>query len=162
MNVFGVSDSGSGTSTVTGQVTVKVDGAAKVGNRGFQNTGLHINGGNPEKKIGVSSFVIGDLQGDAKIDVVLPAGYETGVIATDAVEADLEKLSLVGPGATGKLLRFDAATNEISVVNAPAAEYTVNGGTSWTECDSLSDAITEMTLSLIHISPSPPSLLPCM
>ena len=145
MNVFGVSDSGSGTSTVTGQVTVKVDGAAKVGNRGFQNTGLHINGGNPEKKIGVSSFVIGDLQGDAKIDVVLPAGYETGVIATDAVEADLEKLSLVGPGATGKLLRFDAATNEISVVNAPAAEYTVNGGTSWTECDSLSDAITEMT-----------------
>ncbi len=142
MNVCGVSDSSG--STVTGQVTVKVDGAAKVGNRGFTNVGLQINGGTAPEKKGVNSFVIGALQDDAKIDVILPAGYETGVIATQAEESDLAKLSLIGPGATGKLMRFDADKGEIYVIDPPAAEYTTNGGTNWTECDSLSDAITAM------------------
>ncbi|WP_347129062.1 S-layer homology domain-containing protein [Neglectibacter timonensis] len=142
LDVYGVSGSGSG-STVEGTITVKVDGAAKVHNNNNWS-GLWINGGTAPETKGVSSFVIGDLQADAMIYVVLPAGYTTGVIATEAVEADLGKLKLIGSGATDKLLRFDAAKGEIYVVDAPAAAYTTNGGTSWTECDSLSDALTAM------------------
>lgn len=117
-NVWG---GGSNNNTTVGQgSSVTVGDGAKIGDEGL---GIILNGGegDDEVKNGVNNFRIDpDLTGaDGSVYIRLPAGYTGGVIATDAAETDLAKITLTGPGAEGKTAEFDSVNHTI-VIKTPA------------------------------------------
>ncbi|MDY3619483.1 S-layer homology domain-containing protein [Agathobaculum sp.] len=101
------------TATVGGGSSLTVGGAAQIGNPDM-NLGVAINGGTEVVTKGVASFIIGeDLTGS--VCVKLPEGYSLtdSPIATEAIEADLASIKLVGNGAAGVGAYFD--TNAIKL-----------------------------------------------
>ncbi|WP_087065848.1 S-layer homology domain-containing protein [Intestinibacillus massiliensis] len=114
---------GANGATVTGTRTVTVGGSAKIGATDGENSyGVTINGGSGGTEVtnGVDSFKIDpSLTDNASVDVVLPAGYATGTIATGAVQADLAKIHLTGNGATGKTAAFENNTIVVKLSTTP-------------------------------------------
>ncbi len=136
------------TAAVTGTKTVTIGGGAQIGADGmFQSLGVVINSADPSAiKNGVDSFNIDpDLTGaDGSVCIVLPEGYESGTIATDAAEGDLAKIALIGPGAAGKAAKFNAADHTIYIGEPFEAAYTIDGGAHWTSCGTLEKAMEAM------------------
>ena len=121
LDVYG---GGSGeNSAVGGTKSVTVGGSAKIGAaEGEDSYGVTINGGSGGTAVtnGVNSFKIDpSLTDNASVDVVLPAGYATGTIATGAVQADLAKIHLTGNGATGKTAAFENNTIVVKLSTTP-------------------------------------------
>ncbi|MCB6364796.1 S-layer homology domain-containing protein [Intestinibacillus massiliensis] len=114
---------GANGATVTGTRTFTVGGSAKIGAAdGEDSYGVTINGGSGGTAVtnGVDSFKIDpSLTDNASVDVVLPAGYTTGTIATGAVQADLAKIHLTGNGATGKTAAFENNTIVVKLSTTP-------------------------------------------
>lgn len=109
--------------------SVTVGGGAKIGGNNF---GIIINGGTPTPIIdGVDSLKIApDLTGvDGSVSIFLPTGYTVGTIATSAVEGDLAKIALTGPGAENKTMEFNGTDKTIVVKVAGTTTTTVTSVT---------------------------------
>ncbi len=124
-------------STVTGKSTLTIGGGAKVGQDGSWN-GVQLN------TLSDSRFAIEQTLGnDAYIYVNLPWDYDASanpVIATGAIEGDLEKIKLVGIGAAGKEAYLDGT--DIKVRASSAVVELLRNGTVQSKHDTLSAAIT--------------------
>ncbi len=125
-NVYG---GGQNNSTVTGDQTLTLGGGAKIGSQSLG--GVVINSADTTVsgavKNGVANFKIDpNLSGDdGSVYVVLPSGYTGGTIATEAVQADLKKITLIGNGAAGKEAYLDGTDIKVRTTIVP----TVSGQT---------------------------------
>ena len=125
-NVYG---GGQNNSTVTGDQTLTLGGRAKIGSQSLG--GVVINSADTTVsgavKNGVANFKIDpNLSGDdGSVYVVLPSGYTGGTIATEAVQADLKKITLIGNGAAGKEAYLDGTDIKVRTTVVP----TVSGQT---------------------------------
>ena len=101
--------------STTGTRTVTVGGTAVIADDDYV-VGIAINDG-ADPTNGVDSFVINpNLEENAKVYVSLPQNIADGtVIATSAVQGDLEKIELVGSNAKGMEAYFDDTDETIKV-----------------------------------------------
>ena len=125
-------------------LSVTVGGSAKIGEIN-PGSGIVINGGTGTPvTVGVDSFKIDpDFSGtDGSVCVYLTEGYDVSanpVIATEAVEADVAKIQLVGQGAMGKEAYFDSGTIRVRTAASAAVEITRDSST--TKYTTLANAI---------------------
>ena len=107
----------------------KVGGSVKLNNIGESSTtsltvggGMKIGDGNTEGiqiKKGISFAIASGLTNESSLTVILPNGFDASAnpaIATGAVEADLAKITLAGPGAVGKEAYFESGSIRVKEI----------------------------------------------
>ena len=114
---------------VTGSRTITAGGTAKIGDKA-KKTGIILNGGddgdgNTVISNGVDAFAISDsvsLATGAELNVVIPSGYKSGTIATNAKPNTHTYVKLTGDGSDNKMISFNSSDNILHVSDAPTVE----------------------------------------